>query len=266
MKKFKLGIIGIGKMGSSILQGLIKSGLYQKSDILLYDADLDKVNMLSERGYEIAEKELALFQSVEMLILAIKPQLFASVLSKLQDSQEKTTIISIAAGITIEYMKKYLGEQKYIRVMPNTPAAIGYGTTIITRNDKVDDETFIKARRIFENLGIVEEVKEEDIDAIIPINGSMPAYLYYFVKAFVETAKIHGINEKIAKYLAANSVIGSAQMLLQSNKTIDELINDVCSPGGTTIAGMNILKDNHFEEIIEKASLACTNRSKELKN
>ncbi|MDD3349046.1 MAG: pyrroline-5-carboxylate reductase, partial [Bacilli bacterium] len=185
-------------------------------------------------------------------------------LKKIKVTPQNTVFISIAAGITIDFLREYLGDQKYIRVMPNTPALIGMGATAISKSAEVDVKTFEKVKTIFESIGMVKEIDEEKMNGIIPLNGSMPAYLYYFIQGFIESAVKEGIDYSIAKDLACHAVIGSANMILQTDRTIDELINDVCSPKGTTIAGLEVLKKRKFLEIIDEASQACIKRSKEL--
>ncbi|MDD4056456.1 MAG: pyrroline-5-carboxylate reductase [Bacilli bacterium] len=264
MKQYKLGLLGIGKMGSSILNGVINSKLYQKEEVLLFDINEEVKKLYEEKGYEIASDENEVIQKSDMVILALKPQAFTQTLKKIKVTPQNTVFISIAAGITIDFLREYLGDQKYIRVMPNTPALIGMGATAISKSAEVDVKTFEKVKTIFESIGMVKEIDEEKMNGIIPLNGSMPAYLYYFIQGFIESAVKEGIDYSIAKDLACHAVIGSANMILQTDRTIDELINDVCSPKGTTIAGLEVLKKRKFLEIIDEASQACIKRSKEL--
>ena len=148
--------------------------------------------------------------------------------------------------------------------MPNTPALISSGATAIARDENVDEETFNKVKKIFESIGIVEEISEDKMNEIIPVNGSMPAYLYYFVKAFIDAAVEEGIDYEVAKRLACESVIGSSKMILETNKSIDELIKDVCSPGGATLEGLYVFNENKMDEIIKKASKACVDKAYDL--
>ena len=144
--KYQLGILGLGKMGSSILSGIIKSEIYQKEDILLFDVNEELKKKYSDLGYIFTDNEQSLIDNVEMLILAIKPQMF-KVLNDLKINND-LVVISIAAGKTIKDLEEIFGKQQFIRVMPNTPSLISYGATAITKSDNVLEETFNKAQDI----------------------------------------------------------------------------------------------------------------------
>ena len=262
--KYQLGILGLGKMGSSILSGIIKSKIYQKEEVLLFDVNDELKQKYSDLGYKFSDSEQSLIDNVEMLILAIKPQMF-KVLNNLKINND-LVVISIAAGKTIKDLEEIFGKQQFIRVMPNTPSLISYGATAITKSANVLEETFNKAKNIFESIGVVEEIDESLMNEIIPVNGSMPAFLYYFVEAYIDDATSCGIPYESAKRLACEAVIGSAKMILETGKPIKELINDVCSPGGATLEGLRVLKENNFQEIIKESNKACIKRAYELSN
>lgn len=262
--KYQLGILGLGKMGSSILSGIIKSKIYQKEEVLLFDVNDEIKKKYTESGYIFSDNEQTLIDNVEMLILAVKPQMF-KVLNNLK-IKDDLVVISIAAGKTIEDLEEIFGKQQFIRVMPNTPSLISNGATAITKSENVLEETFKKAKNIFSSIGIVEEIDESLMNEIIPVNGSMPAFLYYFVEAYIDDATSYGIPYETAKHLACEAVIGSAKMILETGKPIEELINDVCSPGGATLEGLRVLKENNFQEIIKESNKACIKRAYELSN
>lgn len=262
--KYQLGILGLGKMGSSILSGIIKSKIYQKEEVLLFDVNDELKKKYSDLGYKFSDSEQSLIDNVEMLILAIKPQMF-KVLNNLKINND-LVVISIAAGKTIKDLEEIFGKQQFIRVMPNTPSLISHGATAITKSANVLEETFNKAKNIFESIGVVEEIDESLMNEIIPVNGSMPAFLYYFVEAYIDDATSCGIPYESAKRLACEAVIGSAKMILETGKPIKELINDVCSPGGATLEGLRVLKENNFQEIIKESNKACIKRAYELSN
>ena len=173
-------------------------------------------------------------------------------------------VVSVVAGKTIEDLEKIFGKQQFIRVMPNTPALIKEGTTAISRTSNINDEVFEVVKKIFLSIGTVEEISDNLMNEVIPLNGSMPAFLYYFVKSFTEKAVRDGIDYEVAKRLACNAIIGSADMILKSGKDIDTLIKDVCSPKGATLEGLKVLEDNKLNEIIEKVSDATIKRAYEL--
>ena len=263
MKQYKLGILGIGNMGGAILSGIINSSLYNKEEVLLYDTDNKKKDQYQKNGYIFAVNEKELIENVEILLLAIKPQMLY-VLKEYIYNIENLIVVSIIAGKTIDDLKEIFKDQLYIRVMPNTPSLINFGATAISRTSNIDNETFYKVKQIFESIGIVEEIDDSLMNEIIPINGSMPAYIYYFIKLFIEKGVKNGIDYEVAKQLATETIIGSCKMIQQTNKTIDELIKDVCSPKGATLEGLKVLEENNLKEIVDKTSDACIKRAYEL--
>ena len=173
-------------------------------------------------------------------------------------------VISIVAGKNISDLQEIFGNQKFIRVMPNTPALINEGATAIGRNNLVDEEELNLVCKIFSSIGGAKIIPDELLNEVIPLNGSMPAYLYYFAKCFIEKGVKDGITYEDAKELVSRAIIGSAKMIIESNKDIDTLINDVCSPRGATLEGMNVLKESNFKEIIEETSEKTVKRAYEL--
>ena len=265
MKKYKLGFIGLGKMGYAILKGVISNNVYQEKDVCFYDVNEENNNKIrSEYQINLLKDEIDVLNNSEKVILAIKPQCFKDFLEKAKDKKYDCVVISIAAGIRIEKIKAALGDLKYIRLMPNTPMMIGYGSVGITRSDNVDDKTYTDVKKMFASISKMVDVTEDEIDIVVSASGSMPAYLYTFAKAFIEDAVNKGLSEDKAKTLVCESIIGSCHMITESNKDIDTLIKDVCSPKGTTLAGLDVLKENDFEEIIKKCFDACYDRSIEL--
>jgi len=260
---YKFGILGIGKMGGSILSGIIKQNIYNKDEILLFDVNESVIENYKNNGFTFGKSEKDLIENSETVLIAIKPQMFYR-LKELNLNLKNKIIVSIAAGKTIENLKEIFGNQKYIRVMPNTPALISYGATAIARDENVDDETFEKVLNIFKSIGVAIEIPEDKMNEIIPVNGSMPAYLYYFAEGFIEKAVKNGIDYETAKILACESIIGSAKMILETNKPIPELIKDVCSPGGATLEGMKTLDEGNFKETIYKTSKACIDKAYDL--
>ena len=141
---------------------------------------------------------------------------------------------------------------------------ISKGSCAMAREKSVSDKTFDEVKKIFESISYVAKVNEEDMDTVVAASGSLPAYLYLFAKIFIEEAMKKGLNEDTAKKLVTNSIIGSSYMIQESDKSIDELIKDVCSPKGTTLEGLKQLEENDFEEILRKCFKACYDRSVEL--
>lgn len=263
MKKYKIGILGIGNMGGSILSGIINASIYPNNEICIYDVDNTKLSKYHSLGINIASSEKVLIENVEMLLLAIKPQMLSS-LEKLNLNINNLIVISIVAGKTVSDLTQIFGEQKFIRVMPNTPALINEGATAIARTQSVTDEEFNIVKQIFSSIGVVEEIDDTLMNEIIPINGSMPAFLYYFAKCFIDKAIKDGISYEVAKSLCVQAIIGSAKMIANTDKSIDELIKDVCSPKGATLEGLKVFENHHTNEIIEEVADATIKRAYEL--
>ena len=257
-KDMRIGILGAGKMGMAIVYGLLDKKLFTKDEIFL--AARSNRDELVNQGFKVLDIK-TMYQNVDILVLAIKPQGFLEVLSELKDIEGAKRIISIAAGIKIDFIEKYLKNKEYVRVMPNTPSMIGLGANAICFKNVSSKQIYFD---IFNSIGLTKEIQESQMDDIIPANGSMPAYLYYFADAFIKSSVSRGIYYETAKELVCQAIIGSAQMILQANKPISELINDVCSKGGTTIEGLKVLQGKDFELIIDECCKACVNRSIEL--
>jgi len=263
MKKCLFGILGVGKMGGSILGGVQQKELFQPSNIAIYSTNEEKKAHFQSLGMVVMENIHDLFENTEIILLGIKPQMYETVLTGLEDIDfSNKTIISLAPGKTLAYLETIFPNALIVRAMPNTPALISYSTTTLSYNKENDKLNEIK--KIFDSIGTYRIVPEWQIDEAIPLNGSMPAYLFEFAKGFIECGIKHGLNEEDAKSLCFNAIIGSCKLALQSNDSLETLINNVCSKGGTTIAGLNQLREKKMNEAIEACYDKCVERSKEL--
>ena len=263
---YKFGILGVGKMGSSILNGILEAKIFDKKDILLNLYSDEEVSYYGDKlGFNYVRDTKSLLESCELTLLSIKPQVFPEVeeIAKKIDFKGRG-IVSIAAGITLDYLHSLFNNADIVRIMPNTPALIKKAVaTITSKNTKSKDYDI--AFKIFNSIGKCYEIDESLMDATIPLNGSMPAYLELFAKAFIDKAVKDGVDYETAKKLTCESIISSACLILNSDEPIETLIKNVCSKGGTTLAGLDRLYDYKFEEAIAECSEACKNRSKELK-
>ena len=263
---YKFAILGVGKMGSSILNGILEAKIYDKKDILLNLYSKEEIEYYGNKlGFNYVTDPKLLFESAELTLLSIKPQVFPEIeeIAKSIDFN-KRGIISIAAGITLDYLHSLFKNADIVRIMPNTPALIKKAVATITSKNK-DSKFYDIAFKIFNSIGKCYEIDESQMDATIPLNGSMPAYLELFAKAFIDKALKDGIDYEVAKGLVCESIISSAELILKSDEPIETLIKNVCSKGGTTLAGLDRLYDYKFEEAIYECSEACKYRSKELK-
>lgn len=259
---YKFGLIGYGKMGGSIIDGLVKSNTYAPKDILIYSLNSDDI---LSRGFNLAKDELDVFENSEVVLFAIKPQTFPEVIEKLNVAKNKPLVISIAAGITIDYIKNNLNGVKVIRFMPNLGAAISMAVSTMSHSDNATKDDIEIAKNIFSKIGSITEVdNEDDINTLLPLNGSYPAYIWYFIRSFVRYAKDCGVSEEAAREMLADATIGCAKMLKESPKDLDTLIKDVCSYKGTTIEGVNVFDEKDLDSIVKEASIKCANRGREL--
>lgn len=251
-------------MGSAIMKGINASGM--DISVSAYDKDTAKLEALSAFSVKPCTSEAQLVRENDYILLAVKPQTLGEVLSAAAgEFTRNKVIISICAGISEDFIRsKTLPAAKVVLVMPNTPMMLGLGASAIARADGVSDEEFAVAKSVIESCGIAQEVPISKMKEIIAINGSSPAFIYLFAKGFTEYAKTVEIDETAALRLFAKSLEGSAKMLTDSGMTIDELIKQVSSPGGTTIAGLEKLYEGNLTQTVGKCCEACTARAYEL--
>lgn len=257
---YKIGFLGLGNMGYAILNGIVKKGLYQKEEIaFVAPSDKTKEKYLSF-GINLLKDERELILNCKIIILAIKPQKYQEVFAKLTgiDFKDKT-IVSLAPGKTIAYLQSVFPSTNIVRAMPNTPAKISKGTTTLAGNGNIKE-----VKEIFDSIGTSIVIDENLIDEVIPLNGSLPAYLFAFAKAFIDKGVEKGLSKEQARELVFSAILGSASLALNDKEDIDILISNVCSKGGSTIEGLNALKENNFFQAISKCFEACVERSKEL--
>lgn len=257
----KLGFIGTGNMGSAIIKGIAASDL--SADIYAFDKDAEKLAAVPAKPCGSAPELVSLCKYV---LLAVKPQVLGSVLDEIKNTvTPETVFISICAGISEQFIRSHtIPDAKVVLVMPNTPMMLGMGASAMSTDEKTSDEEFAFARSVIESCGIAEVVPIDKMKEIICINGSSPAFIYLFAKGFVDYAAVNGIDPDAALRLFAATLKGSAEMLTSSGMTVDELIKQVSSPGGTTIAGLDKLYEGKLTDDVNAACVACTRRAYEL--
>lgn len=261
-----VGFIGAGNMGFAIMKGIAGSALAKDTKLFAFDPDAAKIARLAEIGVTGCASGAEVLGQSKFVFLAVKPQMFDTVLDEIaQAVTPDTVLVSIAAGITAEYIRsKTIPEAKVVLVMPNTPLLLGAGASALAKCAPTTDEEFQTVCSFFGECGIYATLPEDKMKEIIAINGSSPAFIYLFAKAFVDYAKREGISEETSLPLFAQSLIGSAKMLTDSGYSIEELIKMVSSPGGTTLAGLDELYKGDLEQTVDKCCAACTKRAYEL--
>lgn len=266
MKMTNVGFIGCGNMGFAIMKGILSADI--GSDIKLYafdksEAALEKAVAAGVVGLGSAPEVVG---SCKYVFLAVKPQQLDEVLEEIASQvTEDTVIVSICAGITDDYIRsKTIPDAKVVLVMPNTPLLLGEGATALAMGDRCTDDEFGLVCDIFSSSGKVAVIGKDKMKEIIAINGSSPAFIYLYAQAFIDYAESVGIDREVAKELFSQSLIGSAKMMTDSGKTITELITMVSSKGGTTLAGLEKLREGGLHKTVEECCKACTKRAYEL--
>ncbi|MDO5559081.1 MAG: pyrroline-5-carboxylate reductase [Oscillospiraceae bacterium] len=261
----KIGFLGTGNMGFAIMNGISNSNI---DDITLYAFDVNESarEKAVRTGAMICTSECDLVEKCDYIFLAVKPQVLPGVLETIRPAvTNQKVIVSIAAGITGEYLKSQtIDDLKAVLVMPNTPLLLGCGATALAKVDPVSDEEFGLICSIFAACGRIAVLPADRMKEIIAINGSSPAFIYLFAKGFIEYAKSVDIPEETSSELFAATLTGSAKMITDSGYSIDELIKMVSSPGGTTLAGLDRLYEGNLTQVVINACDSCTKRAYEL--
>lgn len=265
--QYQFGFIGMGNMGYAIVKGLLNK--YPAEKITFSARNREKMEDVSARcGICFQESNRLCAEQSKYIILAVKPQQFDKVLADIRDViTHEQIVISIAPGITIDDLDHRIGKPcRIVRAMPNTPALVGEGMTGVCRNEKLftgeEQETI---HSFFTSFGKVVYVEEKLIDAVVCASGSSPAYVYMFIEALADSAVKYGLPRADAYELAAQTVLGSARMVLETGEHPGLLKDKVCSPAGTTIAGVSALEEYGFRNAVIKASDACYARCKGIK-
>lgn len=257
MKKF--GFLGAGNMGFPMIKGAIHA--FGKEYISYTDINIDrlkKVQSLTSLPYVNTNNECV--QKSDIIILAIKPQFLKDTLIEIKNNNINNKIfISIAPGVRIDTIKEILGDNiRIVRAMPNTPAMVFTGMSAISfSNDTYSDEERELVFQLFNSFGETIELNEKQLNAVVPVSGSSPAYVYIFIEAMADAAVSFGLPRDIAYKLASQSVYGSAKMIIETGEHPGVLKDAVSSPGGTTIEAICKLEEKGFRSAIIEAMKAC---------
>ncbi|WP_026887782.1 pyrroline-5-carboxylate reductase [Clostridium beijerinckii] len=263
----KIGFIGCGNMGSSMVGGLIKSGFIKAEDIMVST----KTESSSKRLEEQFQVKTTLDSTIvvresDVIIFAIKPFMFKQMINEIRSElTENKLIITIAAGITINNMEEWINcNSKVIRTMPNTPALVGQAMSAVCPNKNVTKDELDYCFKIFESFGECVQLEEKDFHAFIALCGSSPAYVFMFIEAMADAAVKLGIPRAKAYKMASQSVLGSSKMVLETGKHPGELKDMVCSPAGTTIDAVVELEKLGFRNSVIQAMNKCAEKSKSM--
>ena len=262
-----LGFVGCGNMAQAMLKGILAKSLYKADEIIVSRRTKEALDALHEElGVQTTTDNKEVAEKADVLVLAIKPYQFADVIPEIAPvCKENALVISIAAGQTIANIEKLFGKtMKIVRTMPNTPALVLAGATGMCFHPSVSKEERKTAITIFESFGVVAEVSENMIDTVIGVSGSSPAYVFMFIEAMADAAVADGMPRAMAYELAAQTVYGSAKMVLETGKHPGELKDMVCSPAGTTIEAVRVLEEKGLRSAVIEGQMACVKKAREL--
>ena len=261
----KIGFIGCGNMGQAMIGGIVKSGLVPPEQVYAADPSEQNLNHVQkEYGICVTQDNLVPAKKCDILVLSVKPYLYTDVIEEIRDTvKQDVVIVMIAAGQTIAVNEARFGRNiKIVRAMPNTPALVGEGMAALCANSYVTDEEKNEVREIFESFGKAEFVAENMMDVVAGVSGSSPAYVYMFIEALADGAVLQGMPRQQAYTFAAQAVLGSARMVLETGMHPGALKDMVCSPGGTTIEAVASLEQDGLRAAVLRAVDVCTEKSK----
>ncbi len=260
-----ISFIGGGNMACAIIDAIITAKILPSDKISVFDPAPEQQEILNKKGVNVLSSSDEVAELNDILFLAVKPQIIDSVLSSLCGKLKSKCLVSIAAGVSVEHIKSIIGgATPVIRALPNTPMLTLDGMTVMAEASDVSDDLFSFVLKVFQAAGEVCVLPEEKINEAIPLSSSSPAFFFRMLKAMAEAGEACGIPYKEAFKLSAVAMRGSAEYALKSSRELDELIRQVSSPGGTTVAALSAFDDFGFEDFISEVSKRCINRAYEL--
>lgn len=263
----KLGFIGAGNMAKAIIGGILKSNITDKSNIIASDITNEIIDSMAKKyGIKttLNNKEVA---KADILFLAVKPIYYKQVIDEIKDvCASGQVIVTIAAGKSLKWTENaFGGERKIVRTMPNTPALVGEGITAVCPNKNVTEEELENVIKLIKSFGKAEVVEERLMDAVVAVSGSSPAYVFMFIEAMADAAVAEGMPRVQAYQFAAQSVLGSAKMVLETGMHPGALKDMVCSPAGTTIEAVRILEKTGFRSSVMECMKECADKSRSMR-
>lgn len=263
----QLGFIGVGGMAQAIIKGLIAADAVAPSDIIVHSAHKEHYKACaSSTGVRMADSNAAVVQDSDFVVLAVTPNIAPEVLKETRDelNQEPKVLISIVAGLSLQTMEELAGyDMPILRTLPNVNVAIDAGMTALAVNENLTGAKLADAKGLFDAIGSTTVLPEADFSTFSALAGSSPAYIYFFIDALSRAGVKHGLNKKEATRIAAAVTEGSAKMVLQSDKIPFDLIDQVSSPGGSTVAGLLAMEEAGFMTAVVKGIDATIKRDQE---
>ena len=263
-----IGFIGLGNMASAIIGGMLQKEMVESRNIIGYDVSEGARKAAAEKfGICAAADNKEAASKADILFLAVKPIFMADVIGEIKEAvKPETVIVSIAAGRTLGFLEEAFANkgQKIVRCMPNTPALVLEGCTGVCANENVSEEELATVLALLKAFGKASVVPERLMDVVVGVSGSSPAYVFMFIEAMADAAVAAGMPRKQSYEFAAQAVLGSAKMVLETGMHPGELKDMVCSPGGTTIEAVKVLEQKGLRGAVMSAMEACIEKSKNL--
>lgn len=263
----KIGFIGAGNMASALIGGMLSAGTFKAEEISVSDNSEKALSVWREKGVCTFTDNIETVKCSDIIVFAVKPNIIPFVLDEIKDltEYEDKIFISIAAGISIEFIENKLGAcAKVVRTMPNTPAQVNCGMTVISPNKNITEDELKIVTKILESVGSTVVLDEKYMSVATALHGSSPAYIYMLIDAMADSGVNYGLTRDVALKLAAKAVEGSAKMVLETGIHPSQLKDNVCSPGGTTIAAVCDLEKSGFRASIQQAIDACVKKAEDM--
>lgn len=262
----RIAFIGAGNMAGALIKGLLGAGACEPDHIWATDVRTERLDELGARhGIQVGSDNIAAAEWADVVVLATKPQVFDRILAQVAPAVGKALVVSIAAGVPIETMEQHLPREcRVVRTMPNTPALVDAGATALAAGTHATADDIALARKIFESVGITVVLDESLLDAVTGLSGSGPAYIFLIIEALADAGVKVGLHRDSAQLLAAQTVLGSAKLLIETGEHPGRLKDMVTSPGGTAIAGLHTLEAGGLRTTLINAVETATNRARQL--
>ncbi|HEX2477609.1 MAG TPA: pyrroline-5-carboxylate reductase [Lacipirellulaceae bacterium] len=264
----KIGLIGAGRMATALARGFVRAQMVRPEAILASDPSEAARDSFADQvpGARVVAENRPVASQADVVFLAVKPQMMKAALGEIRDALRPASLmVSIAAGVTLKRLAAGLpAGQRIIRVMPNTPCLIGEGTSAYSLGESATADDSRLVSELLSAVGVAREVPEAMLDAVTGLSGSGPAFVYSMIEALADGGGAAGLPAELASEMAARTVAGAAQMVIQTGETPSVLRDRVTSPGGTTLAGLAVLQERGFNDAVSAAVVAAAKRSREL--
>lgn len=266
MITYTLGFVGAGNMASAIISGAVEKKVVSAEQIYVFDVDTQITQALSSQLGIVSVPSLnELCGKAEIIVAAVKPNVLTAVLNELKPLIGNKPLVSIAAGWSADMIKSQIGEdKKVLRLMPNTPLLVGEGMSVFESPSNLSEEETAFVESLFSALGKIDHAPCKNMDAVTAVSGSGPAYVFMFIEALADAGVLCGLTRAQAQKLAAQTVMGSAKMVLDTGSHPGVLKDAVCSPGGTTIEAVKSLENDGFRSAVMNAVVKCADKSQKM--